>query len=109
MQYGNGVTINAYVNYGFLQSNHIGLPVVFELDLQLRPGVDYSADNTASKIDWSVICDDVIRNYGACTDLLLSNIVLPTEALLCKDCGCTNDDYRNYFCQYYDNAMEAMH
>ena len=48
-----------------------------------RPDVHYCADNNASRIDWSALCDDVIRNYGVCTDLLLSNIVLPTDALLC--------------------------
>ena len=86
-----------------MQSDHI--PVVFELDLQLVPDVVYSTDNTASKIDWSVLCDDVIRNYGACTDLLLSNIVLPTGALLCKDCEWpTNENHRNSLCQYYDNV-----
>ena len=56
---GNGVIINAYIIYGSMQSDHI--PVVFELDLQLAPDVVYSTDNTASKIDWSVLCDDGIR------------------------------------------------
>ena len=44
---GNGVIINAYIYvlYGSLQSDHI--PIVFELDLQLVPDVDYCADNTA--------------------------------------------------------------
>ena len=46
---GNGVRINAYVIYGSLQSDHI--PIVFELDLQLVPDVDYCADNTARRID----------------------------------------------------------
>ena len=106
MEDGNGVMINAYVLYGSLQSDHI--PIVFELDLQLVPDVDYCADNTARRIDWSVLCDDVIRNYGAYTDLLLSNIVLPIEALLCKDCECTNEIHKNSLCQYYDNIVEAI-
>ena len=103
---GNGVTINAYVIYGSLQSDHI--PIVFELDLQLVPDVDYCADNTARRIDWSVLCEDVIRNYGACTDLLLGNIILPIEALLCKDCECTDENHKNSLCQYYDNVEEAI-
>ena len=48
------------------------------------------------------------RNYGAYTDLLLSNIVLPIEALLCKDCECTNENHKNSLCQYYDNIVEAI-
>ena len=103
---GNGVIINAYVIYGSLQSDHI--PIVFELDLQFAPDVDYRADNTARRIDWSVLCEDVIRKYGACTDLLLSNIVLPIEALLCKDGECTNENHKNSLCQYYDNVVEAI-
>ena len=55
-----------------------------------------------------MFCDDVIRNYGACTHLLLNNIVLHTEALLCKDCECTNENHRNSLCQYYDNVVEAI-
>ena len=77
--------------------------------LPLVPGVDYSADNnTASRIDWSVLSDEVIRDYDANTDLLLSNAILPTEALLCKDCECTNENHRNSLYQYYDHILETM-
>ena len=55
-----------------------------------------------------MLCEDVIRNCGAYTDLLLSNIVLPIEALLCKDCECTNENHNNSLCQYYDNIVEAI-
>ena len=55
-----------------------------------------------------MLCEDVIRNDGAYTDLLLSNIVLPIEALLCKDCECTNENHKNSLCQYYDNIVEAI-
>ena len=42
-----------------------------------------SADNnTASRIDWSVLSDDVIRNYGAYTGLLLSNVVSPRGSVV---------------------------
>ena len=36
-----------------------------------------------------LLSDEVIYNYGANTESLLSNIVLLTDALLCKDCNCT--------------------
>ena len=55
-----------------------------------------------------MLCDDEIRNYDACTDLLLSNNVLPTEALLGTDCESTDENHRNSLCQYYDNVVESI-
>ena len=89
---GNDIITNAHVVYEFIKSVHI--PVVFELDLQLAPDVQPGAcHSNADRIDWSLLSDEVIYNYGAKTELLLSNIVLPTDALLCKDCNCRNDSH----------------
>ena len=69
--------------------------MVFELDLQLAPPVEPGAYyGNAGRIDWSILSEEVIYNYGANTELLLSNIVLPNDALLCKDCNCTNDSHK---------------
>ena len=54
--------------------------------IQSEPGAWHS---NAGRIDWSLLSDEVIYNYGANTESLLSNIVLLTDALLCKDCNCT--------------------
>ena len=39
---------------------------------------------------------------------MLNNIVLPTDALLCKDCNCTNDSHKVALNQLYDDLVAAI-
>ena len=83
--------------------------MVFELDLQLAPDVQPGAcHGNAGRIDWSLLSDEEIYNYGAKTELLLSSIVLPTGALLCKDCNCTNDSHKVALNKVYDDVVAAI-
>ena len=60
------------------------------------------------RIDQSLLSDEVIYNYGANTELLLSNIVLLTDGLLCKHCNCTNDSHKVALTQLYDDVGAAI-
>ena len=83
--------------------------MVFELDLQLAPDVQPGAcHGNADRIDWSLLSDEEICNYGAKTELLLSSIALPTDALLCKDCNCTNDSHKVALNQLYGDVVAAI-
>ena len=42
------------------------------------------------------------------TDILLNNIVQPTDALSCKDCNCTRVDHKEALQKYYDDTMTAI-
>ena len=75
----------------------------------MAPHVEPGAcHGNAGRIDWSLLSVDVIYNYGANRELLLSNIVLPTNALLCKDCNCTNDSHKVALNQLYDDVVAAI-
>ena len=75
----------------------------------MAPDVEPCAcHGNAGKIDSSLLSNEVIYNYGANTESLLGNIILPTDALLCKDCNCTNDSHKAALNQLYDNVVAAI-
>ena len=82
---------NMNVLYGSVQSDHI--PVAIEIDLPLAPDLEHGAANSiGDNIDWSAVSEEVLLNYRVQTDILLNNIVQPTDAMLCKDRNCTKVD-----------------
>ena len=93
------------VLYGSVQSDHI--PVAIETDLQLAPDVEHGAANSTigDNIDWSAVSEEALLNYRVQTDILLNNIVQPTDALSCKDCNCTKVDHKEALHKYYDDIM----
>ena len=98
---------NMKVLYGSVQSDHI--PVAIEIDLQLAPDVEHGAANSiADNIDWSAVSEEELLNYRVQTDILLNNIVQPTDALSCKDCNCTKVDHKEALHKYYDDIMTAI-
>ena len=52
--------------------------------------------------------EEVLFNYRVQTDILLNNIVQPTNALSCKDCNCTKVDHKEALHKYYDDIMTAI-
>ena len=100
----NRVTLTAEAPPGEYQSS-----LYLSLELHLAPDVEPRAcHGNAGKIDSSLLSNEVIYNYGANTESLLSNIILPTDALLCKDCNCTNDSHKAALNQLYDNVVAAI-
>ena len=90
---GNNVITNMYVLYGTVQSDHI--PLVAHIDLQLAPGIDQGATtNMGNKIDWAFLSEDILYEYGVQSEILLSNVEIPTDVILCKDCNCNNVEHK---------------
>ena len=91
-----------YVLYGTVKSDHI--PLVAHIDLQLAPDIDQGAtNNMGNKIDWSILSEDILYEYGVQSEILLSNVEIPTDVILCKDCNCNNVEHnqnQNQKCFY---------
>ena len=104
---GNNMITNMKVLYGSVQSDHI--PVAIEIDLHLAPDVEHGAANSIrDNIDWSAVSEEVFLNYRVQTDILLNNIVQPTDAMSCKDGNCTKVDHKEALHKYYDDIMTAI-
>ena len=75
----------------------------------MAPDVEPRAcHGNAGKIDSSLLSNEVIYKYGANIESLLSNIILPTDALLCKDGNCLNDSHKAALNQLYDDVVAAI-
>ena len=71
-----------YVLYGTVQYDHI--PLVAHIDLQLAPDIDQGAtNNMGNKIDWSILSEDILYEYGVQSEILLSNVVRFQPMLYC--------------------------
>ena len=104
---GNNVITNMYVLYGTVQSDHI--PLVAHIDLQLAPDIDQGAtNNMGNKIDWSILSEDILCEYGVQSEILLSNVEIPTDVILCKDCNCNNVEHKEALNKYFDDIMFAI-
>ena len=91
----NRVTLTAEAPPGEYQSS-----LYLSLELQLAPDVEPRAcHGNAGKIDSSLLSNEVIYNYGANTESLLSNIILPTDA---------HDSHKAALNQLYDNVVAAI-
>ena len=102
---GNNVITNMYVLYGTIQSDHI--PLVAHIDLHLAPDIDQgAANNMGNKIDWSILSEDILYEYGVQSEILLSNIEIPTDAILCKNCN--NVEHKEALNKYYDDIIFAI-
>ena len=96
-----------YVLYGTVQSDHI--PLVAHIYLQLAPDIDQgAANNMGNKIDWSILSEDILCEYGVQSEILLSNVEIPTDVILCKDCNCNNVEHKEALNKYYDDIMFAI-
>ena len=105
---GNNVITNMYVLYDTIQSDHI--PLVAHIDSHLAPDIDQgAANNMGNKIDWSILSEDILYEYyGVQSEILLSNVQIPTDAILCKDCNCNNVEHKEALNKYYDDIMFAI-
>lgn len=81
----------------------------YGVNLQLAPVLDQGALNTIrNNIDWSAQGDDTIHKYGVNFEILLRNVELPTEVLLCKECNCTKVVHKEALNENTDDTPYAI-
>lgn len=67
------------------------LPLLMSDDESIRIG----------KIDWPKLSKDDLDKYVCRFDVLLSNIILPKDAILCRDLNCKNVQCCKALCSLY--------
>ena len=61
------------------------LPLCIDINCDINPLYDNNFSDKPSTSKWHIATDIDKQNYHKCTGEILNTIVLPTEALLCKD------------------------
>ena len=88
-------------------SDHIPFTMFIETDC-LPELIQSSDDHSRATIDWSKLSGDEIGSYCARTDVLLSNVFLPYEAIMCSDFNCMDKSHHNHICLMYEAITQAI-
>ena len=68
-----------------------------------------SDEYSRAKIDWSKLSDDEIVSYCGRTDVLLNNVFLPYDAIMCSDFNCIDKSHHNHLCVMYEAITQAIY
>ena len=60
------------------------------------------------KLDWSRATKHQLEKYLSQTNVLLGNIKLPKEAILCHDLNCSNPQHSIDLCTMYKRIVESL-
>ena len=95
-----------HVKYNLSFRDHI--PLVMELDLDKLPEVEDETNHITSRIDWEN-CDAMkLREYQLMSELYLSSILIPREALECRNTKCNNKEHIQEIGNFYNALSECM-
>ena len=65
-------------------------------------------NNQSVKIDWSRATEKDLWLYKASTNRGLSDIDIPSEAILCDNINCKNHKHSEQLCVMYDNIVNCL-
>ena len=95
------------IYYNYATTDHI--PVAATLNASDIPDLSNSTNScNRCRLDWSRIKQTDIDNYCFQTDVLLKNIKIPTDALLCKDVHCKHVVHANQLCKLYEEIVKSL-
>ena len=94
--------------YEASMSDHI--PFVMSLDCESLPEMTQEGKNACkAKLDWAKLTNEDILTYYGKTDVLLSDVYLPRDAIMCSDVNCNVMSHRKDLCVMYNDIVEAMY
>ena len=105
-QDGHSIINNMYINYPLSCRDHI--PVVMNLGIDKLPIVEDEINDVAPKINWDKYDAVKLREYSMMSDIHLSRLTIPNEALDCRDPKCSNEAHKNQTNLFYDSICNSL-
>ncbi|CAL4238834.1 unnamed protein product, partial [Meganyctiphanes norvegica] len=105
-QDGHNIINKMYVNYNISFRDHI--PVVMSLGLDRLPIVEEEFNDVAPKINWEKYDTVKLREYSLMSDIYLSRLTIPNEALECRDMKCENEGHKSQIKMFYENICKCF-
>ena len=90
-QDGHNIINSMLVDYQLSCRDHI--PIVLVLSLDKLPSVEDEVNEVFSKIDWENCSPIKLREFSLMSDLYLSRIDIPTDAIESNNINCRIDDH----------------
>lgn len=102
---GHNMLENMTVLYENIMSDHLLL--AFGLNLEFAPDMNKSNTSPLSgRIKWDNLSPSVISKYQEKTEELINAVHIPTVALMCNDCNCTNEAHTYLIGKFYEDIVE---
>ena len=90
-QDGHNIINSMLVDYQLSCRDHI--PIVLVLSLDKLPSVEDEINEVFSRIDWGNCSPIKLREFSLMSDLYLSRVEIPTDAIECNNINCRIDDH----------------
>ena len=97
---------NMYINYPLSCRDHI--PVVMNLGLDKLPLVEDEINDVAPRINWDKYDAVKLREYSMMSDIHLSRLTIPNEALDCRDPNCGNESHKTHTESFFDSICSSL-
>ena len=98
--------VEAEILYKLTVVDHI--PVSITLDLESLPELTSSDKQDCGKIDWAKLSEYDLWKYNCQTDISLSNIDVPCEAIICNDIKCKNVEHHSNTLKMYERMVTSL-
>ena len=94
--------------YGLTTTDH--LPVSMMINVDNLPDCSSSTDGANRvKVDWAKLSKEDVLYYCGRSDVLLREIQLPMDAILCPNINCDDVTHCNDLCEMYNSIVSAIH
>ena len=104
MDFHNSVSEMA-VCYDITDVDHV--PVRMCVNVAHIPRLSASVNDTSTKLNWSTLSEQALREYRRLTDVFLRQIVID-EKLLCADANCSDSDHKNLIDKLYGDIVKCL-
>ena len=105
-QDGHDIINSIHIKYNLSCRDHI--PVVMNLGLDKLPLVEEEINDTTPKINWDKFDAVKLREFSLMSDIHLSRLLIPNEALECRNTKCSDENHIFQVKTLYENLCKCL-
>ena len=105
-QDGHNIINDMCVRYDLTCRDHI--PLIMNLDIDRLPTVENEINDVSPKINWDNYDAVKLSEYSLMSDIHISRVLVPNEALDCRDPVCTDKNHILQTKTFYNNICKCL-
>ena len=105
-QDGHNIISDMYIEYSLVCRDHI--PLVIKLSLDKLPAVVDDENDVSPRLNWDSFDVIKLRQYYLMSDIYLNKLIIPVDALNCRNVNCKNKGHISQIKQFYVNICKCL-
>ena len=105
-QDGHNIINNMLIDYELSFRDHI--PLVLSLSLDKLPSVEEEVNTVSPRLNWDRYSPLKLREYSLMSDICLSRVSIPIEALECNDINCKSQEHISNIGICYEHICKSL-